>query len=83
MIESMTDILFFLWVILPILVTVGAIALIFAVANVLKARAAAISKTSFEELANELRAENAIILADIAEMKESLNAVNKMLKAVE
>ena len=77
------DILFLIWVILPILGGLAVITLIFVIGQVLKAHASAIGKGSFVKLANELKEENAKIMTELAAMKESLGSINKMMKEIE
>ena len=76
------DILFLIWVILPILGGLAVITLIFVIGQVLKARASGISKRAFEKLTSELRDENAQILAELTAMKGSLDSINKMMKEI-
>ena len=58
------------------------ITLIFVIGQVLKARASSISKRVFENLANELKNENAKIMTELTTMKESLDSINKMMKEI-
>ena len=77
------DILFLIWVILPILGGGAVITLIIIIGQVLKARTSAISKRSFEILANELKEENAKIMVELTAVKENLLSINKMMKEIE
>ena len=78
----MEGIFIFLWVVLPIVITAGVIALIIVVGNIVKARVSAVSRKSFEELADVLKKENEKIRAELAGIKESVGSIDKMMKEI-
>lgn len=47
-----------------------------------KARVTAINQRSFDEMANKLVGETEVIKAEIAEMKEIVCSINKMMKEI-
>jgi uncharacterized membrane protein YqiK len=61
--------------IIPVVAIVIIVLVIIVIRQLIKARASAISKRSFEMLASELREENAKIMAELAVVKEMLGSV--------
>jgi len=82
----MSDILWFevTWLDVAIL-TVGVvflIAIIVVIGQVIKTSISTVNKHTYEEIANELKSDNAKILAELTDMKESLASINKMMKEI-
>jgi len=44
---------------------------------------ATVNRRSFEELANELRAENTYVKNELADVKETLKSIDRMLKEID
>jgi peptidoglycan hydrolase CwlO-like protein len=78
----MEDIFIFLWVVLPIVITVGVIVLVVVIGSVIKARVSAVSRKSFEKLANDLKDESEKIRAELTAIKESVGSIDKMMKEI-
>ena len=76
------DILNFIWLVLPITITIGFVVLIVVIGQVVKTRMSTIGKLSFQKLANELKEDNAKIMADLAVMKEGIDSMDKMMKEI-
>ncbi len=75
----MTDVFTFIWVVVPIMVGLLIIALVVVLGQAYKARVSGVSKRFYEEL----KQENANIITELADIKETLNSINKMLKEIE
>jgi hypothetical protein len=76
------DILTFIWLVLPIVIGIGVVVLIVVIGQIIRARISAIGKRSFENLANELKEENAKIMMKLTAMEETVNSINKMMKDI-
>jgi len=76
------DIFTFIWLVLPVAIGLGVIVLIIVIGQIIKARLSAINRQSFEKLANELKEENAKIMAELVTMKESIGSIDKMMKEI-
>lgn len=77
---------FNLSIIMPVLAAVGTMVIIIVLIVVhgknRQIQNLAISQKSFEQLANELNADNAILKSELATIKETLNSINKMMKEI-
>lgn len=70
-------------ILLAIIVLVIAVMLIVVYGKTKQMQIAAIDKQSFEQLAEELKADNAAIRSELADIKETLSSINKMMKDIE
>ncbi len=59
------------------------IVLIIVVAKTRQIQSSKINQESFEELVQELRADNAILKSELAAIKETVNSINKMMEEIE
>lgn len=78
---------FNLSIIMPILAAIGTLGIIVVLIVVncktKQIQSLIINQKSFEELARELKADNAIMKSELAAIKEDLNSINKMMKEIQ
>ena len=76
---------FIMMLVLPLIVLGVIIGVVFIVMRekTKRAQISSIDKHSFEELASELRDENAQIKLELRIMKETIDSIHKMMKEVE
>lgn len=82
--ETIGDVFFYLHdYISVVIIGLVTVVLIVVIGQIIKARVSAISERSFEKLTTELKEENVKILTELADMKENLSSINKMMKEIE
>ena len=70
----------FLWAAFALIIIVVVVVVI---GVIVRTAIIAVNKRSFNELANELKEDNAHLKAELATIKETLASINKMMKEIE